>query len=253
MEIENSPISHPRKRKAFEETVGENSLNMDRQLVTPKRIRWNLVKELEQSESSASFSSPPRPAVVAQQQLGDLLQGVDKEELIRIITTLTSQDPSLEEKVALLLPRPTLTLTLGILEGLEKKLLESIPYSRLGPDRSDYSFNRIRGQMDELRGSLLQYLDFFTLPISYPSSLDHEYPGESFSYLHATTALVHRLPIWSNEERNSELKDPLYERLGRHWRITVTEVSRRVNHIGSSSFPNCRQSVWRSSSGRMGS
>ncbi|KAJ3369247.1 Tethering factor for nuclear proteasome sts1 [Kappamyces sp. JEL0680] len=183
----------------FEEDASGRDDDLNRTLATPKRIRWNLVKELAQQGTaqepfSPLLASPPRPTV--------------------------------------LLPRPTLALTLGILEGLEKKLLDSIPYSRLGPDRSDYSFNRVRGQMDELRGSLLQYLDFFTLPVSYPSSLYHEYPGESFAYLHATTSLVHRLPIWSNEERTAELKDPLYERLGRHWRITVNEVCRRANQEG---------------------
>jgi hypothetical protein len=50
--------------------------------------------------------------------------------------------------------------------------------------------------------------------------------------LHATTLLVHRLPIWSSEEKTRELKDPLYEKLARHWRITVSEVVRRVKQEG---------------------
>ena len=66
--------------------------------------------------------------------------------------------------------------------------------------------------------------------------MQHEYPGESFAYLHATTALVHRLPIWENQERNREIRGPLYERLARHWRITVAEVARRVNHEGTARF-----------------
>ena len=177
--------------------------------------------------------SPARPLVVVQQQLCDLLQGLEKSEIIRIITRLTQDDQNLEDRITQLLPRPTLEITVGILSGLEKKLIEAIPYSRLGPDRSDYSFNRVKAQIDELRGSLLQYLDFFTLPSSYPSSLQHEYPGESFSYLHQTTSLIHRLPIWSNQERNRELKDPLYEKLAQHWRITIAEVARRVNHEGT--------------------
>lgn len=64
--------------------------------------------------------------------------------------------------------------------------------------------------------------------------MQHEYPGESFAYLHTTTTLVHRLPIWNNEERNREVKDPMYVRLARHWRITISEVIRRVNQEGES-------------------
>ena len=86
------------------------------------------------AKSVTAVSSPARPGVVVLQQLGDLLQGVDKQEIIRIICELAAQVPEagLEERITDLLPRPTLQITLGILSGLEKKLLEAIPYSRLG-------------------------------------------------------------------------------------------------------------------------
>ena len=202
----------PVKRKRYQE---------EEFVETPKRVKWQLQKK-------PVDSSPPRPFIV-QQQLQDLLQAVEKDELIRIITTLTQGDTALEEKVASLLPRPTLSLTLSILKNLELKLLNAIPYSKLGPDRSNYSFNRVKPQIEELQGSLLQYLDFFTLPISYPSSLAHEYPSEAFSYLHETTRLVHRLPIWNDDDKTRQVKAPLYERLGMHWRICVNEVAKRVN------------------------
>jgi Cut8, nuclear proteasome tether protein len=214
MEMLSLDQQSPMKRKRFEE--GDYS-----EKETPKRIKWQLVKK--------STASPPKQSFVVQQQLGDLLQAVEKDELIRIITSLTANDSSLEDRVASLLPRPTLKLTLQILQNLETKLLDAIPYSKLGPDRSDYSFNRTRPQMTELHGSLLQYLDFFTLPLSYPSSLSHEYPSEAFGYLNETTKLVHRLPIWESEEKSRECKVPLYERLGIHWRICVCEVGKRVN------------------------
>lgn len=188
---------------------------------TPKRIRFQLSKQQESS------TSPPRSFQAAQQQLPDLLSGLDQKSLIVLLLELVGSDQSLEDRIVKLLPRPTLSSTISILLNLEAKLLSSIPYSKHGPDRSDYAFNRVRPQWEELYGSLLQYLDFFTLSTSYPTTLDHEYPSESFEYLEFTTNLVHRLPNWS-EEKMIQLRNPLYEKLGQHWRIVVQEVGRRA-------------------------
>ena len=152
--------SEPYDSLSLEEQQKELLNQQQRELLTPKkRIRWNLshsntsapaatsASVLERYHSPttttpqssitpsailAQASSPVRPITFVQQQLGDLLQGIDKSEIIKIIVTLSSTDQELEDRITQLLPRPTLEITLGILQGLEKKLLEAIPYSRLG-------------------------------------------------------------------------------------------------------------------------
>ncbi|KAH6584271.1 hypothetical protein BASA61_007549 [Batrachochytrium salamandrivorans] len=114
----------------------------------------------------------------------------------------------------------------------EKALFDSFPYSKHGADRSDYSFNRVRPFIDDLCNTILHYLDLFTLPTSFPPSLQHEYPSSAFAYLHLATSAIHRLPLWDNEIRNAETRTAIYERLGRHWRIAVAEVGSRARDQG---------------------
>lgn len=215
MEIATTPVN--RKRKNYYDTESPPIV------LTPKRIRWQLSKE---------NSSPSKTNTVSQ-LLPDLLQALEKEQLISIISNLVSANPNLENSITELLPRPTLSNTTTILSNMAKKVFDQMPYSKFGPDRSDYSFNRVRPVLEELQKSIIQFLDFFTLPQSYPASLEHEYAGDAFGYLHMATSLVHKLPIW-NTESNNEFKDYIYERLGRHWRIVVSEISKKVNEEGNS-------------------
>ena len=96
----------------------------------------------------------------------------------------------------------------------------------LGPDRSDYAYNRIRPQREQFSQILSYYLDLFTLPNNF--LLEHEYSVESMDFLHFCATLVHKLPVWDNRERNLEFKIPLYEKLSHHWRIVINETGKRI-------------------------
>ncbi|KAI8905009.1 Cut8 six-helix bundle-domain-containing protein [Gorgonomyces haynaldii] len=194
-----------RKRKTFEEYYE-----------TPKRIRWQLTKET------------PSPTPAASQSLGDVLQTLEKQQLIDIINALVNAEPQLQGHIATLLPRPTLKHVQQLLLNLEKQLMESFPYSKFGPDRSEYSYNRVRPHFMELRNSIFQYLDFFCLLSSYPPNVQHEYAGDSFAYLHTCTLITHRLPIWENHQHNQEQSHPIYEKLGKYWRHTISETAKSV-------------------------
>ncbi|KAL2913521.1 Tethering factor for nuclear proteasome sts1 [Polyrhizophydium stewartii] len=164
--------------------------------------------------------------------MGELLQTLDKPQLLNLLVSVMAVHPEAQATAAALMPRPSVESVGQILATHEKQLFDAFPYSKLGPDRSDYAFNRVRPHIEDLRDTILHYLDFFTLPASFPHALQHEYPSTAFAYLHLATGIVHRLPIWQNEARNEETRAALYERLGRHWRIVVGEVGRRAREEG---------------------
>ncbi|KAI8930066.1 Cut8 six-helix bundle-domain-containing protein [Entophlyctis helioformis] len=165
-------------------------------------------------------------------RMGELLHSLDRDQLIKLLVSVMAVHPDAQPTVAALMPRPTLESVSAILAAHEKRLFDSFPYSKFGPDRSDYSFNRVRPHLDELRDAIVQYLDFFTLPASYPGALQHEYAASAFGFLHLATSLVHRLPLWQNEQHNTDTRSALYDRLGRYWRLVVGEVSRRARDEG---------------------
>jgi hypothetical protein len=69
---------------------------------TPKRIRWQLRKESPKS----AFDYPLQPSKTVSQNLQDLLQGLEKSQIITIISQLVEGDETLQNAVTALLPRP---------------------------------------------------------------------------------------------------------------------------------------------------
>ncbi|KND01859.1 uncharacterized protein SPPG_03649 [Spizellomyces punctatus DAOM BR117] len=157
-----------------------------------------------------------------------LLSSLTKDQLVGIISSLIQKHPVLQSEVSELVPRPTLASVAALLNQAEKSLVEAFPYSKLGPERSDYAFNRVRPQLQEVLQLIMHYLDHFVRSDSYPSSMHHDYPATAFGYLHLATALTHRLPVWQNDIHNEETKGQLYARLGNGWRAAVTEVGKFV-------------------------
>ncbi|KXS09171.1 hypothetical protein M427DRAFT_64633 [Gonapodya prolifera JEL478] len=160
--------------------------------------------------------------------LADTLANLEKPDLLNILSQLLRSNPQLTPQISALLPLPTIQSTTSLLATLEKRLSDAFPYSKFGQDRSDYSFNRVRPVLTELKQSILHYLLHFTNPASYPEHIRHEFPATSMSYIHIATTLVHRLPRWDNPERNAEFRTSIYDRLGRALRETVAEISRLV-------------------------
>ncbi|KAJ3336844.1 Tethering factor for nuclear proteasome sts1 [Gonapodya sp. JEL0774] len=160
--------------------------------------------------------------------LADALANLDKPDLLSILNSLIRSNPHLAPQVGALLPRPTIQSTSSLLSTLEKRLADSFPYTRFGQDRSDYSFNRVRPALAELKQSLFHYLLHFTNPASYPDAARHEFPATSMAYLNIAATIAHRLPRWDNPDRNSEFRDEVYDRVGRAFRETVAEISRLV-------------------------
>lgn len=71
-------------------------------------------------------------------------------QLINLVNTLVDSHPSLAEDIGNLVPRPTVASVQPYLAALETKMQESFPYTKWGPGRDDYSFNRVKPALDEL-------------------------------------------------------------------------------------------------------
>lgn len=100
------------------------------------------------------------------------LATLSTSQLINLIDTLVDSHPELADDIADLVPRPTIASVQPLFGSLETKLQESFPYTKWGPSRDDYSFNRVKPVLEELvvsvnktgtllrlRGYLIRVLD----------------------------------------------------------------------------------------------
>jgi hypothetical protein len=164
--------------------------------------------------------------------LSRILETLEKDDLLNIITTLVAEHPGLEGPVAALLPRPTLTSATSHIQQAQKRLDASFPYSRFGQDRSDYAFNRVKPHLSELIELVSLYLTYFTEPSSCPPDQAHEYPSLAFGFLKIASKAAAALPTWQSEEHNIEAKGSLYSLISSAWRVAINEISRRVRDEG---------------------
>ncbi|KAF9343654.1 Tethering factor for nuclear proteasome sts1, partial [Mortierella sp. NVP85] len=148
-----------------------------------------------------------------------LIAALSAEQLINLVDTLVDRNPELADDIAELVPRPTVASVQPLFNSMETKLRESFPYTKWGPGRDDYSFNRVKPVLVELVDTVEDYTNHFTSP--------SEFPTDSFSYLHMATEVCHRLPEWDNAT-NNEPKQNLYKSLEQSWIKSIREASNKI-------------------------
>lgn len=72
---------------------------------------------------------------------------------MQLVCSLIAEYPKLQADVTSHIPRPTLELVQPLLQKLEKKLQDSYPYTKWGPGRDEYSFNRVKPTLLDIRVS----------------------------------------------------------------------------------------------------
>jgi hypothetical protein len=157
---------------------------------------------------------------------------MERDQLVQFVLALSASSPAIAHQIHDALPRPTLAVVSSVLQKLEKRLLESFPYTRGGCDTSDYSYNRVKPVLFEIKDTCLHYIDLFTNPAHYTRETYHEYPGFALGYLHLATSFIHRLPTWDSELHNVETRQHAYTRLALAWRQVIGEVARRMQEEG---------------------
>ncbi|KAG0367255.1 Tethering factor for nuclear proteasome sts1 [Gamsiella multidivaricata] len=154
-----------------------------------------------------------------QKGVSKLIATLSTSQLINLVGTLVDSHPSLAEEIANLVPRPTVASVQPLLTSLETKLQAAFPYTKWGPGRDDYSFNRVKPALEELVEALMDYTNHFTSP--------PEFPTTSFSFLHIATEFCHRLPNWDNAA-NNELKTNLYKSLEEFWIKAIRDANSKL-------------------------
>ncbi|CAJ0765058.1 17529_t:CDS:2, partial [Entrophospora sp. SA101] len=117
-------------------------------------------------------------------------------------------------------PRPTIHSVSTVLAGLEKRYHDSFPYSKWGHLKDDYSFNRVKPAILDLKAAIIDYADHFTS--------SEEFPTITFSFLHLVTEIAHRLPEWDNRSHN-EIKHDLYLKLVENWQKATREAPNKIS------------------------
>ncbi|KAJ3390864.1 Tethering factor for nuclear proteasome sts1 [Entophlyctis sp. JEL0112] len=165
-----------------------------------------------------------------------ILETLSKENLLNLLKALLSNDQTLSERTAALLPRPTLESASTHLKSAVADVEARFPYSTAagGVDRtSDYAFGRVRKQLASLIEILSLYLTHFTEPCSYPPHLAHEYPHESFCFLDAVArTVIPHLPYFQSDARNEESTNEAYRLVARAYRVAIAECCRRIRVDG---------------------
>ncbi|CAG8738551.1 22856_t:CDS:2, partial [Cetraspora pellucida] len=151
--------------------------------------------------------------------LSKLLATLDKPQLLSLINNLIDAHPNLQSEIASNIPRPTIQSVTNILTSMEKKYLDSFPYTKWGQSKDDYSFNRVKPALIELKGAILDYAAHFTSP--------EEFPITTFSFLHLATFYAHRLPEWDNSSHN-ELKHDIYVKLSNFWKKAIINAASKL-------------------------
>ena len=150
-----------------------------------------------------------------------LLETLDTDSLRSVLRSLCSSHPDLKDEVVHLSPRPSIQSTLQVLRQYHTHLMSSFP---LDPNpRSDYCYDRVRPQLQELLNALTDFTPHFLPPNEMQSST-------SLSYLDGVTQLIHDLPAWDNSQHNYA-KSNAYEEISRAWTVVVKEASKRGGGI----------------------
>jgi protein Cut8 len=99
--------------------------------------------------------------------------------------------------------------------------MESFP---LDPNpRSDYSYDRVRPQWQELLDALTDFTPQFLPPNEQQSTT-------SLEYLNGVTQMIHDLPEWDNPQHNLA-KQNAYEEISKAWASVIKEASKRGGGI----------------------
>lgn len=152
--------------------------------------------------------------------LQNLLNTLEKPQLIQLVCSLIAEYPKLQADVTSHIPRPTLQLVQPLLQKLEKKLQNSFPYTKWGAGRDEYSFNRVKPTIIDIRNTLADYAAHFTSP--------DEFPTTTFTYLCNAVNLTCRLPDWDRPEHNTIKRDLLF-RLAGYYRKAVRNASSKCS------------------------
>ncbi|KAJ2723524.1 Tethering factor for nuclear proteasome sts1 [Coemansia sp. Benny D115] len=166
--------------------------------------------------------------------LDKLIEPLEERGLRLLLETLISQNPQLASQVRQLVPKPTISSACSQLVRLERRLQAAFPYNKSGPVSDDYAYHRVRPALEELRDTIVMYLDHFT-HYGLASNRDETgagkqsnvlaHPAEWFDLLAQATDVAVRMPKWDKAEYNNIRRDTLRQ-LADGWTRAIMATAR---------------------------
>ncbi|KAJ1798386.1 Tethering factor for nuclear proteasome sts1 [Coemansia sp. RSA 2399] len=157
--------------------------------------------------------------------LDKLLEPLEEKDLRSLLDVLISQNPALASQVRQFVPKPTVNSACRQLARLERRLQAAFPYNKAGTVSDDYTYHRVKPALEELRDTIVMYLDHFThyglvgssdsdtkgshtdCPVQLANALSH--PAEWFDLLTQATDVAVRMPKWDKAENNDIRRETL--------------------------------------------
>lgn len=208
--VSSTTPSNSRKRKA------SPSSEDDEMSTSPRPANARLPPQQAASRKRARPNLTGRPLSVDR-----LLETLDRDSLRSVLRILSDRSPQLRDEILHIAPRPSVTSTLEVLRDYLQKLLSAFP---LGPNpRSDYSYDRVRPQWNELLNALTDFTPHFLPPNEAQSST-------SLTYLDGVTQIIHEMPEWDTAQYNLA-KQEAYESISRAWATVIKEAAKRGGGI----------------------
>lgn len=151
-----------------------------------------------------------------------MVETMDKAGLENLISTLCQSHPELAAEVATLAPKVTVNSALHALNKKLDAVFLGLPYK--GDHSGDYAYLRVKPLLEDLLATMSDYMSHFLPP-------NEQQISNSLAFLDGCTALLHKLPAWTNPNNNHP-KNSMYSELTQGWIMALAAASEESSGLG---------------------
>lgn len=147
-----------------------------------------------------------------------LLQTLSADQMRQLVQDACDEHPELQQEIVSKAPRPSIESTLSVLNGYEEDFQKAFPLG--GRPASDYAYNRVRQNLQQLMDALRDFTPHFLPPTETQATT-------SLAYLDAVTNTIHRLPDWDTYQHRRH-KNDAYDEIAKAWALVIREAGKRA-------------------------
>ncbi|KAF2872368.1 nuclear envelope protein-like protein Cut8 [Massariosphaeria phaeospora] len=203
-----------RKRKADDDGSGGDDDRMSASPSGSPAVSMRPLARHSTKRMRTNISGRPLP-------LPRLLETLSADEMRSLLQSICDRHPDIGHEVVSAAPRPSVQSTLEVLSKYESNFQAAFPFG--GRASSDYAYNRVRQQLDELLESLKDFTPHFLPP-------NEAHSATSLAFLDGATDVIHRLPDWDTYQHNRH-KQEAYEEMAKAWAAVFREAAKKAGGI----------------------
>ncbi|EMD96634.1 hypothetical protein COCC4DRAFT_75610 [Bipolaris maydis ATCC 48331] len=202
-----------RKRKADDEgSAGDDDRMSSSPSTSPAILPRPAPRGMKRMRTNVSGRPLPLPR---------LLETLSADEMRNLLQSICQRHPDIGNEVVTTAPRPSIQSAMEVLSKYEAAFQGAFPFGNRAS--SDYAYNRVRQQLDDLLDSLKDFTPHFLPP-------NEQQPATSLAFLDGATEILHRLPNWDTYQHNRH-KQEAYEEMAKAWAIVIREAAKRAGGI----------------------